>query len=330
MGEHSVKSKMKNEIRTWMDQRRISRFVGFYFDADEYYVDGIAEKIVDLNERNSYDIVWMQYFFYFKALEKLESSNVLKVIDTHDRWANRNRMFQKRGETPEGFYTTKRGERKALKRADVVIAIQEKEAIYFKKLLRGTDTKVLTIGDLVEKKTSKPCCGSYYGFIGVNIKCNIIGLRWFYKNVLPLIREKCPDSSLLIAGTVCEKLPDEDGVIKLGRVDELDDFYDSIQFAINPVMSGTGLNIKTIEALAYGRALVSTEIGAKGINSDEPVVVKCSNAREFADAVINLLSNQQECDRLAQNAHRYIEKYNEKNTGALFSFEELCRNKNDF
>jgi glycosyltransferase involved in cell wall biosynthesis len=129
---------------------------------------------------------------------------------------------------------------------------------------------------------------------------------------------------------VCAKLPDVDGVIKLGRVDELDDFYDAIRFAINPVMSGTGLNIKTIEALAYGRALVATEIGAKGINSEEPVLVKCANAREFADAVINLLSNQQECDRLARNAHRYIEKYNEKNTGALFSFEELCRNKNDF
>lgn len=324
VGQRSIKARAKDLVRSKMDKKGITRYVGLKYATDELYVDGIDEKINELNDRNSYNVIWFQYFFYSKALEGIEDNSILKVIDTHDRWADRNRIFQKNGVTPVGYYTTKRGERKALKRADVVIAIQKREGKYFEKLLKGTDTKVITMGDLVEQRyTLNRNNGLCYGFIGTSYKPNVMGLKWFCEEVLPLVREECPDSCLVIAGTVCNSVPDMSGVIKMGRVDNLEEFYSKIDFAINPVMSGTGLNIKTIEALSYRKPLVSTQVGAKGIDSNEQVLIECSNKQTFAEAIIRLLTKWQECDRLAQNACKYIEQYNAKNLETLYSIEEL-------
>ena len=79
------------------------------------------------------------------------------------------------------------GERKALGRADYVIAIQNEEEKYFKKLLKGKKTKVMTIGDnhnIVKNEIQKShdiCfCGSGNGL-------NVDALNWFINEIFPMI-----------------------------------------------------------------------------------------------------------------------------------------------
>jgi glycosyltransferase involved in cell wall biosynthesis len=93
---------------------------------------------------------------------------------------------------------------------------------------------------------------------------------------------------LLIAGKICDWFNLVDGraesllrnrVRLLGPVDRLEDFYSQVDLAINPVQFGTGLKIKNVEALAYGKPLVSTASGAAGMS---PAVLKgCRIADDY-------------------------------------------------
>jgi len=94
---------------------------------------------------------------------------------------------------------------------------------------------------------------------------------WLASPVLPA------KSELILAGGVCETFADrvEDGESiltrvapkMLGRIDRLDDFFSSCDIVTNPERGGTGIKIKTIEAMAFGAAVLTTEAGAVGIGS---------------------------------------------------------------
>ena len=56
----------------------------------------------------------------------------------------------------------------------------------------------------------------------------------------------------------------------MGRIDRIEDFYSAVDVAINPMIAGTGLKIKTVEAMNFGVPIVSTISGSEGL----PVVQK--------------------------------------------------------
>lgn len=318
--------KIKGLLRNWANRKGISRYKAVKFNVDEWYVDKIGQKVKELHERNGYDVVWTTYIMFSKALEALSDSNVLKVLDTQDRFSNRDKIFRKKKLVPGFFYTTKTGERKALNRSDVIVAIQEKEAEFFSKLVKG-QRKVVTLGDMLDAYECKDGEPNSYGFIGSNNEPNVEGLRYFCESVLPMVQKRCPDSKFYVAGDVCSVIPDYSGCIKLGRVKELTDFYDLIKVAVVPVRMGTGLNIKSIEAIAYGKPLITTEVGSKGIECEEEIYVCASTDEAFADCIIELLQNPERCEKLKQNSRKYIRNYNEKNEQQIESI--VYWNQND-
>jgi len=107
------------------------------------------------------------------------------------------------------------------------------------------------------------------GFIASDNGHNIEGLRLFVEHHWERVRDQVPDSQLILAGSVCDApgVCDIPGAVTMGRVDELLNFYSSIAAVINPCPSGSGLKIKSVEALAFGKPLVTTEEGAVGLES---------------------------------------------------------------
>jgi hypothetical protein len=71
---------------------------------------------------------------------------------------------------------------------------------------------------------------------------------------------------MVVAGGICKHIPDTPGLIKLGFVKELHTFYDAIDIALNPMVGGTGLKIKTVEPLSYGKPVLTTPSGAQGLS----------------------------------------------------------------
>jgi glycosyltransferase involved in cell wall biosynthesis len=139
---------------------------------------------------------------------------------------------------------------------------------------------------------------------------NIDGVLGFAREVLPLIRHDEPDAPFYIVGA---RPPDEvralmiDATIEVtGYVDDPMPYLESSALMVVPLRAGGGMRVKILEALARGIPVVSTTIGAEGIDvtpgehlliADEPA--------DFAAAVVRLLRDRVFADQLAANGHRH-------------------------
>lgn len=93
---------------------------------------------------------------------------------------------------------------------------------------------------------------------------NELGVVWFAEEVLPRVRERVP-VELDIVGPGHRELVEDAGVSYRGRVPSVAEYYARAHAAIVPVLFGSGTRLKVVEAMAYGRPLVSTTIGAEGL-----------------------------------------------------------------
>lgn len=315
---------LKNKIRVLWNKKGVSRYIPLYYNAEELYSEELECKVLSLIEKKKYDVIWMQYLYQSGILENIAPS-IFKIIDTHDIFAYRNRIYQKKGRIPEGFYTTERQEKLALSRSDLVVAIQEHEEAYFRRLLDNSLTQCITLGDMVEFHGGGKKDNKVFGFIGAENDANVLGIEWLVKNVLPVVLEREPNSKCIVAGGICDLIKDSPYYTKLGRVGTLQGYYEQISFAVNPIQNGTGLNIKGIEALSYGKPLISTRVGAKGLLNAEGAMIVCKGAEEFIDAIVLLLRDRGKCRSMSRAAERFVYQYNEKNQEVLKQIEWMIR-----
>ncbi len=116
------------------------------FDVDDWYQSQIGEAVQALKASRKFDVVLVEYVFLSKVLEQF-GPEVVKIIDTHDVFANRHIALSSLGILPS-FFTRRRAKRpKGLNRADIVLAIQDTERIALQAL---TKKSVLTLGHLPE------------------------------------------------------------------------------------------------------------------------------------------------------------------------------------
>ena len=320
--QYSVKSQIRSEIRKKLDQQGITKYISIQYNKDDWFSTDVDEMIQYLLGKKQYDAVWMQYFFQSKSFERIDSK-IIKITDTHDKFGNRDRIFRKKGVVPEFFYTSKNGEKKALARADVIVAIQNREKEYFAGLLSKYNTKVVTIGDMIELHHVEDIDEKCYGFIGGINKPNILSIKWFIDKILPIIKKMDQESKFYIAGNICNQLEDSDRYIKLGKVEQVDEFYKRVKFVVCPIISGTGLNIKSIEALSYKKPIIATTIGAKGLEDAKKAMVVTDKEEEFALRTVELLNDTKRLQDMKQETVAFVERYNLLNQNALHEIERM-------
>jgi hypothetical protein len=235
----------------------------YYSDVDDHYNTLLDDAIQNIKKKLKFEIVLVEYIFQSRAFLNFDST-VLKVIDTHDVMTDRHKLFLREGKKPVWYSTPRQQERKGIRRADVVIAIQEKEKAHFSRMTRKP---VINVGHFVQISRSiseEP--RKKLLFVGSNNPSNFYGITDFIKDDFPAIREVFPDMELLIVGNICEHLKQiPEGVTLLGEADDLTMVYDKADIMINPLTIGTGLKIKMIEALGYSKVVLSTPVGAEGL-----------------------------------------------------------------
>jgi glycosyltransferase involved in cell wall biosynthesis len=140
------------------------------------------------------------------------------------------------------------------------------------------------------------------------------------ERVSPGIRRRVREVQLVLSGRICERVPDSDGVRKVGRLDEISEAYGVGDVAINPVQYGTGLNIKTIEALGYGMPLVCTPAGARGLEyAAGRAYLLATDDEEFIDSVVGLLSHLELARQLSAAACAFGREWNERQLAGLLT-----------
>ncbi|HWW77533.1 MAG TPA: glycosyltransferase family 4 protein, partial [Pyrinomonadaceae bacterium] len=142
---------------------------------------------------------------------------------------------------------------------------------------------------------------------------NADGVRFFVDEVLPLVRESLPGVELLVVGAGA---PEEfaarvsEGVRVLGYVPDVDPLFARARVFVAPLRFGAGAKGKIGEALAYALPVVTTGVGAEGMNMrDGEEVLLADSAAEFARAVVRLYTNAELWRRIASNGRAHAERH---------------------
>jgi glycosyl transferase family 1 len=191
-------------------------------------------------------------------------------------------------------------EAELLNRADLLIAVQEAEADVLRKL--APDRRVIKVGvDFTLLNEVPPLANKPVILLVASRKArNVKGLKDFLRFAWPLIRRELREAELRVIGSVGEAvetvLP---GIQILGCLEDLAAAYAEARVIINPAVSGTGLKIKTVEALCHLRPIVLWPSGVDGL---EPEISQlchiASNWFEFARHVIRLAGEKEGAQEL--------------------------------
>ena len=255
-------------------RRKISRILGFdsafYNHLDEFFAPEWTQQLAALQDKHSFDAVMVEYVFHSKALFSFPD-HVLKIIDTHDRFADRHKLFRHTN-NKLGYWLSFRQdvENNGLRRADIIVAIQEEEAEVFRKhLLSHTQPRVVTIGHIdVFKRRITDYGATDATFLGSRNNANLIAYAYFVDKILPEILKHEPLFKLNLVGSICFIVPDHPHVRKLNIVEDLADAFVLGPVLVNPMLVGTGINIKVLDALALAVPVVATQSGVRGLPSD--------------------------------------------------------------
>jgi glycosyltransferase involved in cell wall biosynthesis len=140
-----------------------------------------------------------------------------------------------------------------------------------------------------------------------NYPPNVEAANFLIEEVLPLVHSQLPQAKLIVAGINPHKIRSYGSALAhvdfTGFVDDLSALYQRSRVVCCPIFAGGGTRIKMIEAASYHKPIVATQIGAEGLEMTPNQDFLLGNtAPEFADACLELLNNDQLCDRLASSA----------------------------
>ncbi len=243
--------------------------------------------------------VIVNYCFWGPLLSEGQLPGCRTAILMHDLLSARVRRFRAGGLPLDCPEITEAEEMRLLCCADTVLAAQEREAEAVRPHVSGT---VLVTPIVLESRVSH-AAEAVQGrclFLGSNIPPNQMGLRFLLEAVWPRVRAEVPGATLAVAGSVGDSLSEAEkgrlrglGAEVLGLVPALQDEYARAAICVVPLLVGTGIKIKLVEALGFGKAVVSTSIGVQGLEGWAAEAIEVADdAGAFAHAIVRLLKDE--------------------------------------
>jgi glycosyltransferase involved in cell wall biosynthesis len=140
---------------------------------------------------------------------------------------------------------------------------------------------------------------------------NVEALEWFTTEVLPQILQARPAVLLVVVGAdlpnTLRHLLEHPNVQVMGFVEDVRGPFLKCKVFLCPVLSGSGVRVKLLEAFACGIPAVSTTMGAEGLATAEERICEIADTPdEFAGAVVRLLSNDIYAEELATRARTMV------------------------
>lgn len=291
------------------------------FLPDERPPHAAIESIV-LSEK--IDMLWIDHCFVYPWIEKLKLPAALKtVIVEHNAEAelmreiymnslNQNIMWQRSSERK--FKGTLEMERRAHQAADKVIYISSRDA-GFSQASQELTVALPVIYEMptVKKENYRSSGGRIIFTPNFGYDVNTEAFLWFYGEVFPKVISEKPSVQLIITGNapewIKEKCKENQSVIFTGflSAEQLTQTLCDADVYISPLLNGSGIKFKVIEALALGLPVVATAKSLEGINvAAEHEVKVAAGSEAFADAVLQLLSDESERRRLGTAAREKI------------------------
>lgn len=218
-----------------------------------------------------------------------------RILDTHDAFADRHKGYVARG--IQNYWVSLRpaSENAGFRRAHVVLAIQEEEAQRFQAQLaaeHGTgNPDIEVVSHLLEIGDGAIDYGAdaSAAFVASENPANRHAVDVLLTRILPRVVAELPEFDLKLAGSICNVVPDQPNVTRLGWIEDVKQAFGAAPLSLNPLLAGTGISIKLLDAMACGVPSVSTATGVRGLPEQlrqGVCVVPDDDAQGFAAATV--------------------------------------------
>ena len=234
---------------------------------------------------------------------------ILTFLDTIDIQHMRTINARKAGGELSDRYCSREEETTELYKADILIAIQKKEKQLIEEMCPGKKVILVEYAPQNLKKIKTSGESKKILFVGNLYDPNIRGIKLFMDNCWQQVKNNIPQAELFICGEVCKAIEDYktlNGVKLLYYVDDLLEYYRETAIVLNVSLYGTGLPIKTVEALSMGKCLVCTEVAVSSLDDDiEKIPAVISGYADMAEKIIFLLENPGKRIKIENKAYNY-------------------------
>lgn len=305
VGERYIETaKAKFYPLVWMGVSWVSKLP---YSSAKYYSENYIEKVQQLITQENYDVViidhaqvgWLEKLIPDKSKIIFHAQNIEHQVYL-DNCKNSNNALSKRVYEREAKLI-KQMEDDLAHRAQQVWTLATDDYNYFSHLKQNGKVRFFTTASHVEIPDEPPPDKNCdVGMIGTwTWQANLTGLQWFFNHVYPHLP---PDVSINVAGKGAEWLTQKYTNVKYcGFVPNAQQFMSQAKVVAIPSISGSGLQIKTLDAIACGSMVVATPFALRGI-AEYPASVKVAKQPQaFARSLTELLKSPQEID-LCQNA----------------------------
>jgi len=225
-----------------------------------------------------------------------------------------------------------RHERRAAGAFDHCIMVSERDRETMAELYGATNTSVIPTG--VDVDYFQPADGEAAGENGLVFTGsmdwlpNEDAMAWFAAEILPRIRREVPATFRIVgrnpSAAVQRLAREHEGIEVTGTVDDVRPYIDHAKVYLVPLRIGGGTRIKIFEAMAMGKAVVSTAIGAEGLPvTDGEDVIIADDAECFARRVVELVKDDAARRRLGENARKLVREHYTWDVAARV-FGDIC------
>ncbi|MDE0085784.1 MAG: glycosyltransferase family 4 protein [Candidatus Poribacteria bacterium] len=293
-----------------------------------YNVPAYREKLRELLSAETFDLVHYEMFHIAQFYSETDLPRVLSQQNVDSAiW----RRLQ--GETSNLFYkfaywtqqiAFQRYERVISPQFDAVTCTSDIDAAVFQQHCAEEAVKVIPNGVDVahyhpDFTSEAPAHLIYIG--SMDWYPNEDAVSFFVEEVLPQIQNSVPDTKFSIVGgnpsARVQKLGDREGVVVTGRVPEIKPYFAEATVFVVPLRIGSGTRLKILEAMAMGKAVVSTTVGAEGLAlRDGEEIFIADEPKAFAEAVTQLLTAPSLRQKIGEKGRTRVEQdYDWRNIG---------------
>jgi glycosyltransferase involved in cell wall biosynthesis len=284
--------------------------------------------LIAILSREKFDIIHLESLFmtpylstirrYSKAPVVLRSHNLEYII--WERMAEVSKNRAKKAYLNLLSRQLKKYETSVINKVDGIAAISNEDAKKYLSLKCFKPIVNIPFGINVENYVAKPLPEgevSLFHIGAMDWTPNIEGIQWFLENVWPLVLEKTPEIKLYLAGrkmTEDLQLTAPKNVVVVGEVESAREFIGEHSVMVVPLLTAGGMRVKIIESMAIGRPVISTRIGAEGIDCRKEVHYLAANSpEEFAEAIHKVYTHKELTAQMGKEARKLVEdKYDNK------------------
>jgi len=305
----------------------ISLFLNLFsplpFVAKKYDAPMMRQKIREIIKKEHIDLVHVDllpltvYNNEYEHLPKILVNHNVESIRLY-RWFQTEPNILKKVYLGIQWSKLRLFERSAMRKFDSCVVVSETD----KRLLEemGVSSRLFVVPNGTDteffKSTGKKTVENSVLWLGhMDVHTNKDAVLYFWREIYPLLREQRPMVRVTFLGTappkeISDAAKRNEQVTVTGFVDDIRPYLDEAAVMVVPIRIGSGTRLKILDAMAMGKAIVSTSVGCEGINvSDGRNILIADTPEDFTDKTIELLKNEGLRSNLEKNALKLAKTY---------------------